>query len=31
VIDENGCLAGIFRKVNSKTNPGDMLAFCAGK
>ena len=31
VIDENGCLAGVFRKVNSKTNPGDMLAFCAGK
>ncbi|MCR4621444.1 MAG: peroxiredoxin [Clostridiales bacterium] len=29
VIDENGRLLGIFRKVNAKANPGEMLAFCA--
>ncbi|MBR7041368.1 MAG: peroxiredoxin [Clostridia bacterium] len=28
VIDENGTLVGIFRKVNSKTDPADMLKFC---
>ena len=31
VIDENGLLLGIFRKVNAKTNPKDMLDFCAEK